>query len=236
MRIELLGNLTDESNRGINGWVVIRTEVERHPRTSDLQKFVNVHATTIERVGLADYHHWNLDQIYRPERPATDSLTTVWAPAEAASFVFTAYSALDSLAQELNLAYKFGIDENRAKAHHGKWHGNSPQRDCVRCALNGVGDSITTFLNQEFSSDWFDFLRRLRNRITHRQLLAVNINLLVGSSKISIEISPDPDGTVFALQSQSGLEINRFCAETRAAIANVLDQTYTMLVPRIGQI
>lgn len=236
MQIELLDDLADESNRKIAGWQKIRAEFDLYPRTPELQKFVNAHATTIQRIGLADYHYHNLDQIYKPNGAQPHALANIWASGESVSFVFILYSALDSLAQELNLAYKFGIDEMQVHIHHGPKHLKSPQSNCLRCSLNKTGDSISSFLNQELSNGWFDFLHLLRNRITHRQLLATNLNFTVGQSEITIEISPDPDAPIFNVQPKQGFEINAFCVDNRKKVVDSIDTVYGVLLPKVKQI
>lgn len=233
MQIQLLDDLADESNRKMPGWLKIRAEFDLYPRTPELQRFVNAHATTIQRIGLADYHYRNLDQIYRPDMPQPNSLANIWAPGEAVSLVFILYSALDSLAQELNLAYKFGIDERQVHIHHGPKHLKTPQSNCLRCSLNKVGDGTAVFLNQELSKSWFEFLHSLRNRITHIQLLATNLNFSAGQPEITIEISTDPDAPIFNVEPKKGFEINAFCRENRMQVTDLIDTVYGMLLPMV---
>jgi hypothetical protein len=240
MRIELLQTLDNESNRNIPRWHDILEEVYRYDRASDRtrerQDFVDAHATTIGRIGVADYHYHNLNQIYIPDRTQMHKLTTIWASAETESVIFMLYSALDSLAQEVNLAYKFGIDVSRVYIHHRKDHGMKPQVDCVRCDLSKQNDGLTKYLNAELSLDWFDLFRKLRNRITHKQLLVSNTNIEVGNPTIYIEMPNDPNATRFTIKPKQGIEINAYCVELRKNIADVINQTYDTLIPKIKNI
>ncbi len=232
MHVELLETIDDESARSIPRWHDILKEVYRFDRTPKLQDFVDVHATTIRRVGIADYHYHNLCQIYSPDKTPTKAHTTSWAEAEMESIISTLYSSLDSLAQEVNLAYKFGIDEGKVHIYHNM----KPHAHCVRCDLNKQNDSLANYLNGELSSDWFDMFRKLRNRLTHRLLLPSNTNFEIGNPTSYIEIPPDPAATRFTIKPRQGIEINTYCVKSRQNVVSVINNTYDMLTTKIKDI
>lgn len=238
MRVELLEDLDNEDNRGITSWRDILDEIYRTDgagvRSPARQDFVDSHATTIRYLSAADYHYHNLKQVYVPDVTPISSLTTIWAQIETESVIVTLYGALDSLMQEVNLAYKFGIDENKVYANHGSGHRGNPRADCVRCRLTSLNDSLSNHIDTELSSDWFDKFRRLRNRLTHRQLLATNTNL--GQSTVYIEMPTNPEASRFTEEPRRGIEISAYCEARRRNVADLLSSTYGMLVTKIRDI
>jgi len=237
LTIELLGTLDNEDNRGIPEWRLILQELDRtgqsNPRPIQRQDFANSHATTIRRIGGADYHYHILNQIYVPNVTPMRQFTTIWTEIETESVTFMLYSSLDSLMQEINLTYKFGIPEFKIDVNHDPASCTRQARACVRCALDGVNDSLTTYLNSELSSTWFDALRKLRNRISHKQLLATNTNL---APTAYIEMPTDPEAIPYTEVPRAGVELNGYCVTTRSNVARVISQTYQIIMPKIRDI
>jgi hypothetical protein len=240
MSISLLGDLDNEDNRGIPEWRAILNEVNRTDssvpvRPSSRQDYVDAHATTIRRIGGADQHYHILSQIYVPDVTMSGSLTTIWAQIQAETVIFMLFSSLDSLMQEVNLAYNFRIPDYSINVYHDAIkHGQRPSGSCVRCAINRTNDSLTAFLNIELGSTWFENLRILRNRISHKQLLATNTNL--GQTTVYIEIPTDPNATRFNQPARTGIEINSYCQNSHMNVVRLLAQTYRFLLPKIATI
>ena len=231
MQVTLLDTIDDEFARSIQGWTDVRTEFEKFTRTPTLQLFVNAHANTIRLVGDADYHYNNLNQIYVPSQYPASSHAISFSQVETESFIFTIYSALDSLTQEVNLAYGFGIDESKVYVFHKH---TSPETNCVRCMLTAQSDSLSNYFDSALNSSWFDFLRRLRNRLTHRRLLSTNTN--IGGAGFYIEMPTDPNAVNFSQSPRSGKEINQYCVDTRARVATTLDESYKRLLRKVASI
>jgi len=186
-------------------------------------------------VGSADFHFHVLEQVYVPEGPNAGTHTISWVQACAESVIFWLYTSLNSLAQELNLVYRFGIDEWKVDVTHPSTHDERPHSDCLKCRLIGEGDNLCAYLLAELDSDWFKLLNGLRNRITHRQLLSTNTNI-GGQPGLLIEISHDPRARIFDEQPRTGIEIRGYCVQTRQNVVRVIGETYRQLIPRIGQI
>lgn len=159
MRVELLESLESEDNRHIRVWHDVLEAIDRTDneggRTEARQNFVDSHANTIRLVSSADYHYHNLSQIYEPDITTMDRLTTIWVQIEAESVVFVLYSALESLMQEVNLAYKLGIDEDRVHIYHRQDHRAALGANCARCELDRQEDVLSDYFRGELSSDWF---------------------------------------------------------------------------------
>lgn len=240
MHVELLESLDSEDNRGVRAWRDVVDEVHRTDgkgeRAKARQDFVDSHANTIRLLGAADYHHHNLAQIYQPDITPMDKLTTIWVTIEAESIILVLYGALDSLMQEVNLAYKFGIDENAVHIYHRKDHQSEPRADCARCELGKQRDGLAEYFEEELSSGWFEGFRQLRNRITHRRLLATNTNFTVGRPTVYIEIPADPRAIRFTEQSRQRLEITAYCQASRTNVSDVMSRTYEALVQKVKNI
>jgi len=236
MPIDLLDTLDNEDNREIPQWRSLLVRIDEvGGRTDARQAFVDAHANTIRCVGAADYHYHILNQVYIPDVVRMGSLTTLWVQIEAESIVIALYSALDSLMQEINLACNFGVRENGVSAYHPEEHRESPNTHtrCVRCKLSLEDDSLGRYLNEELTLDWFDKLRRLRNRIAHRRLIATNTNLDIGRPTTYIEMPSDPEANRFTEIPRRGIEINSYCASGRADVARTIGNSYELLAPRI---
>jgi hypothetical protein len=237
MQVNLLGSMDDEASIDIPGWQDVRTSIESLTRNQQVQDLVDAHATTIRRIGSADYHYHILNQVYIPDRIHSGAHTISWAQVGAESVVFWLYTALNSLANELNLAYGFGIDEWKVDVTHPLQHNRNLKPGCFRCRLIQHGDNLSSYLEGELNSEWFKFFNELRNRIAHRQLLSPNINISFGArSGIFIEISHNPRAKRFTESPRNGIEINGFCVESRRDVVRVIGEAYTLLNPKIRQI
>jgi hypothetical protein len=235
MQVNLLETIDNEASIGIPGWQEMRAPLDMLERSQAMQDLVDAHATTVRRIASADFHLHILQQVYVPDRVQSGSRTILWAQAGAESVIFWLYTSLNSLAHELNLVYGFGIDEFRVDVTHPQSHSERPNTNCFRCRLIMQNHEVCRNLESELSSDWFKFLNSLRNRITHRQLLSTNTNF-GGPLGLFIEISHDPEAKRFDEPARQGIEISRYCLETRHNVIRVIGEAYTNVISRIRQI
>jgi hypothetical protein len=199
---------------------------------ANLMEIAPTHTGTYYKIAFADYHYYILDQLYRPNQTDRETDTDSWARAEMHCIVNNLYSALDSLGQEINLAYQFGISSGEIHIHHRH---NPPRNDCVRCRLDQANDSLTSLVNQTLSRSWFDVLRRLYNQIKHRNLPIINVTVRAGGPNTTqILIPNDPSITNPQWNDYSDkLEINKYCLDRRNDIVKFLEESFTLLKPTI---
>jgi hypothetical protein len=212
-------------------WAVISS---RFPSTlpQNLWEIAPTHTGIYYKIAFADYHYHILDQLYRPNQTYRETDTDSWSRAEMHAIVNNLYSALDSLGQEINLAYQFRIDAGDIHIHHRH---AQPVNSCVRCRLDQANDGLTTLLNQTLSLGWFDVFRRLYNQIKHRNLPIINVTVRAGGPNTTqILIPNDPSIANPQWKDYSDqLEINKFCSDRRNEVLNLLEEAFALLKPTI---
>ena len=171
----------------------------------------------------------------------------MWARAEMNSIVYNLYSALDSLANEINLAYNFGIGENKIHIFHKHQKFKS---GCLRCNLDKKNDRLTSTLNQELSQDWFVLFNKWRNQITHKALPVFGQAISTGDPQvpddaIHLTIFEDPAKEFPALQSKpeerkqffedimnnvvKTVEVIQFCKDLRNNVVSTVEEVFDLL-------
>lgn len=225
MQIELLETMHTLVQKDLPSWEKLNDKMARRipPKSLDLMQ---AHDSTIKKIAFADYHYYILNQLYRPRETEREKSTDLWALAEMHSIIMNLYSALDSLANEINLVHNFGIKEyNTHISHDVQKHLIKPNDQCLRCKLNNQPDyELTKFLNNELSQAWFETFRELRNRIVHKILPIINVTL---DESVHIMIPNDPNNTNPNHNDYSkGLEINTYCQECRVNIIPIIERMY----------
>lgn len=203
--------------------------------TPHLLDFSQSHLGTYYKIAFADYHYNILNQLYVPNLTERETDTDSWARAEMHSIVNSLYSALDSLAQEINLAYQFGINASNIHIYHEHQHF---ENRCVRCRLDQVNDSLGTFLNQSLNVRWFDIFRRLYNQIKHKHLPIINVTVHAGGPNVThIMIPNDPSISNPKYEDYSDeLELNQYCLQRRNDVLQLVEKAYTFLEPKARQL
>jgi hypothetical protein len=69
-----------------------------------LLEYAQTHESTRSKVSFAEYHYDYITQLYRPDATPREGDTQDWVLAETHAVITNLYSALDSLAHEINLA------------------------------------------------------------------------------------------------------------------------------------
>jgi hypothetical protein len=156
-----------KNEKEMRQWSKIAKFIKLGNPPPSLREIHRSHTATRSKITFADYHYLILDQFYRPNETPRHEDTLLWAGAEMNSIVYNLYSALDSLANEINLAYNFGIGENKIHIFHNH---SKFMSDCVRCSLDKENDKLAATLNQELSQNWFLLFNKLRNQLTHKSL------------------------------------------------------------------
>ena len=217
----------------------MRPQLDALVRTDRVQRLVNAHAETVHRVAMADYHNHIIGQIYTPNQRAAQAQVTLWVETEFLSVIFTLYSVLDILAQEIGCVYDFRLSEEWVKMWHSARHRvENPRTDCLRCQLSARNDDLSTYLEAELARDWYLYFHELRNQVTHKHLVRTNINLNLPGGEIMLEIPNNLGGRSFldSTRPRGGKEIKAYLLETREDVVRVLGETYSMLIPKIQQV
>jgi hypothetical protein len=239
MSVDLYEPMIDESSTGVSGWQEMRPRLDVLVRTERAQRLVDAHAETVHRVAMADYHNHIISQIYTPNQRAAQAQVTLWVEAEFLSAIFTLYSVLDILAQEIWCVYDFRLREEGVKMWHPTQHpAASPRLWCLRCQLRAEDDDLSAYLDTELARDWYPYFHELRNQVTHRRLVQSNINLNLPSGEIMLEIPNNLAGRSFldSTRPREGKEIKAYLLETRENVVRVLGETYRLLLPKIQRV
>src|SRR5687767_2329579 len=106
----LLTNLYQRPNPAMPNWSKIISYI---PQTfsDELLPYAQTHDAVTTKIAFANYHYHILNQLYQPFTTPRQADTQWWARAEMHSIVFNLYSALDSIAYEINLAYNIGLKQ-----------------------------------------------------------------------------------------------------------------------------
>lgn len=217
-------NISDFSN-----WSKIQTLISSTIPDTNLLDFAQSHESTKTKIIFADYHYYILNQFYRPSVTKRETDTDSWVRAEFHSLVINLYSALDSLAYEINLAYNFGLKPNQINIYHTH---TSFQQNCIRCNIDNQNDALTALINIEFAKTWFQIFNKLRNQIVHKNLPVITIGLGGLATKITIPNDPSNTNPQYGDYSQ-GLEINQYSQTIRKNVVNIIEQTYPLIESRI---
>jgi hypothetical protein len=231
MRVCLLEDMHTKNEKEMQNWSKIATLIHYGNPPTSLHDINRSHTATKFKITFADYHYHILDQLYRPNKTPALGDTLMWARAEMNSIVYSLYSALDSLANEINLAYNFGISENRIHISHN--HKKKFESDCVRCNLDEQNDRLTSFLNQELSQKWFSIFNKLRNQITHKNLPKFGQTISSGDPEVPDEattlmIPEDPTEVNITIRTKT-VEINQYCLDLRNNVVRLTEKTFDLL-------
>jgi hypothetical protein len=155
--------------------------------------------------------------------------TPYWVRAEMHSIITNLYSALDSLAQQINCIYSMGFSPSEVKVYHPNSH-SSPS--CFRCQIPTTA-SISAYLDNELDeNNWFGMFNRLRNLMVHKNLPV--LQLILGTRTMSIIMPDDPLNTD-PQQSQNRddyskyLEVNQYCDDRMKDVIRIIERAYTLL-------
>ncbi|MBM3910537.1 MAG: hypothetical protein FJ356_02685 [Thaumarchaeota archaeon] len=231
MDITLLDDMQKHNNNDFPNWVKIQQLMPNSFSNTDLLDYDQSHTSTRSKVTFADYHYHILEQLYQPHVTEREKNTVGWVRAEFHSIVMNLYSALDSLAYEINLAYNFGLRINQIYIHHNH---STFVSDCFRCNLNNENDSLTSLLNNELNKSWFQTFNKLRNQIIHKNLPVIQIILATNTTTTKIKIPDDPSNTSPQINDYSqDLEINCYCKDLRNNVVKIIEQVYPLIEPKI---
>lgn len=230
MKVYLLEDMHNKNEKEMRNWSKIAQIIQYGNAPPPLYEIHRSHTATIFKITFADYHYHILDQLYRPNETPRRTDTIMWARAEMNSIVYNLYSALDSLANEINLAYNFGIRENKIHIFHNHQKFKS---DCVRCSLDKENDKLTFTLNQELSQNWFLLFNKLRNQITHKHLPVIGQSISNGDPEvpynaIHLTIPEDPTDMNPSIQTKM-VEINVYCMDLRNNVLRAAEKIFDLL-------
>jgi hypothetical protein len=246
MNISLLNKIYDSKILNIPYWERIQNGIDAQTipgskRIDELRDISQSHQNTRERIAFADYHIHNLDQIYIRHTTPRYTETPTWAMAEMHGIISNLYSALDSLSNEINIAYKFNIPTRNCELYHNvqDHKRGKPNKNCIRCNVDQADSMLSKHLNNELGQDWFEHFRSLRHQMTHRMLPVYEIGVSTGDPKI-------PDNAVYLMipnnpannnpqhsDFSKGLDFNDYCHECRVNVVALIEQAYKIIDPRI---
>ena len=217
-------------------WNSIQTLIP--PTTSPpLSEYALAHESTIDKLFSAEFHYYNLNQVYRPDVTPRETDTQDWVRAELDSVVFSLYSAMDSLMNEINLAYGFGLSPGKANIYHEH---RTFSGGCVRCALDRTADSLASYLNVQLSQQWFELFHKLRIQIVHRHVPIMNVHIRVSDppsqsdSTTRIILPDDPSNPNPGPQDYSNdLDANLYLRQTCDHVRDFLEGAYAQLLPQV---
>ena len=228
MDVTLLSDM-HKCNSDFSNWNNIQKLIPHTFNNSDLLEFSQSHESTKTKVTFADYHYFILDQFYKPKTTTRETDTDSWARAEFHSIVSNLYSALESLVYEINLAYNFGLRANQIYLNHNHKQFNS---DCVRCQITAQKDNVTSQLDGNLNTAWFQIFNKLRNQIIHKNLPVIQV--IVGSTTTTITIPDDPVNTnPQSTDFSRNLEINQYCKNIRKNVVEIIENIYPLIKDKI---
>jgi hypothetical protein len=134
------------------------------------------------------------------------------------SIIINLYSALDSLAQQINCIYHMGFSPSEINFKH------------FRCQI--PRGPIRNHLDNELQADWFDTFNMLRNLMVHKNLPV--LLLVPGSSTTTIIIpddplNNDPQSPPKGNDYSKRLEANQYCKERLNDIMRIIEGAYPLL-------
>jgi len=239
MQVELLPNINDPSLVKMPYW----SKLNQHLDGSPYSCIHRAHSNTKGKILFADYHYHNLNQVYVPKVTKRENETPTWALAEMYSITTNLYSALDSLAFEINLLYSFQLNIREVQIFHNtaeQQHILFKNNNCVRCRLGKQsGDALSKFLEHELIQDWFLNLKDTRVQMVHREQPIYLAHLSVGDHEF-----PD-EATVLLLPNQpcnkapkwsdysKQYDFNTYSQELRINVVSLIEQAYKILEPKV---
>lgn len=243
MEVELLPNIHDPQIVSMPNWYRIFQYLDKEvTKRHELRSLDKAHKNTKTKILFADYHYHMLNQVYVPKATKRYTETPLWALAEMYSIIVNLYSALDSLANEINILYNFGIDIRAICIHHNiteLQHSTYKSSSCLRCRLGQTGDSLSQFLEHELGQDWFSNFRDTRVQMVHRDQPIYNQTISIGDPEF-----PD-DATLLLLPNQPCKEnpqmqdyskhydFNTYSQERRIDVVTLIEQAYKLMEPKI---
>jgi hypothetical protein len=184
-----------------------------------LLSFVQSHESTYSKIKFAQYHYHILDQLYQPKITQRERDTQHWVRAEMHSIIINLYSALDSLAQQINCIYHMGFSPSEINFNHFRYQ--IPQ------------GPIKSHLDKELKPDWFDTFNKFRNLMVHKNLPVL---LLVPRSSTTTIIMPDDPLKHDPQSPPTGnddysmrLEANQYCKDRLNDITRIIEGAYPLL-------
>jgi hypothetical protein len=227
MNVNLMQNMYQKNDPKMPNWSKIEALIPPIHLRPDMLGFSQTHESIKGKIAMADYHYHILDQLYRPSQTDMQTDRKWWARGEMHCIITNLYSALDSLAHEINLAYNIGLQLNEV---------DIPR---VRSRFS-QGDPVASCLNQELSQPWFATFENLRHQITHRNVPIIQFTITVGDPTIRMMIPDDPTKNNPQNDPPPGdfskkLEINQYCFNRRNDVLNLTEKIYPILKPMIRQ-
>lgn len=227
--VELLPAMYQRPNPKMPNWSNIISHIP--PSFSDeLLPFAQIHDAVCHKLAFADYHYHILNQLYRPHETERENATDSWARAEMHSIVFNLYSALESLAYEINLAYNLGIKQRDLALYHNHVKFTP---GCFRCELLAIDPLVSRHVEGALMQSWFENFNHLRNQIAHKNLPIIHVYVSANDNRTHIMIPDDPLKThIKSMNDYSKqLEINSYCNEMRDKVLGIIESTYALIEP-----
>src|SRR5918999_5468155 len=91
------------------------------PTPNTLLSFIQSHESTYSKIKYAQYHYHILEQLYQSMITQREPDTQHWVRAEMHSIIINLYSALDSLAQQINCLYHMGFSPSEIKINQFRY-------------------------------------------------------------------------------------------------------------------
>lgn len=238
--VELLTDISGFMNDpSLRNWFEIRSLLPTTAKLScPLSDLVQAHDSVFYKLRFADYYLFILQQIYSSNMLDPGGDIDNWVRAELHSIIYNLYSALDSLGYEINLAYGFNIERGKIHIHHSKKHDAKKERCCLRCEIKKRNDDLSHYIETSLNEDtWFDYFHRLRNQITHRNLLAKQRTMVIGGeggATVKMKL-PDIPEKINPGQNDYSLdiELREYCEKTRKNILEFIENVYPHIRPKI---
>lgn len=234
LQVELLQGLFKFNDPEMPNWSRITGLIYGSPALKTILNEAQSHDSTYGKIRFAKYHYYILNQLYRPDvterRPDTEN----WVRAEMNAIITSLYSALDSLAYEINLVYQLKFKPSEVHIYH-----NHMMREacCFRCAVPTT-EPIWKHLSNQLDNSWFTELNRLRNIIVHKNMPVLQLTITVGTNVTRIIMPDDPSNTdpqVTPTRNDFSkyLEVNQYCKDTMDRILQIVEEAYALMDSRL---
>jgi len=243
MQVELLPKIHDPQIVNMPYWYRIFQYLDKEvTKRRELRSIDKAHKNTKTKILFADYHYHILNQVYAPKATKRHAETPKWALAEMDSIIVNLYSALDSLANEINILYNFQIDIRNICIHHNvveKQHASYKNDNCLRCRLSRIDDKLSQFLEHELGHDWFSNFKDTRVQMVHRDQPIYLQGISHGDPEF-----PN-DAIILLLPNQPCKEnpqmhdyskhydFNTYSQERRIDVVTLIEQAYKLMEPKI---
>lgn len=196
-------------------------------RSDDLSEFAKAHTTTYKKFKFAVYHWTIFHQIYGNKGDNFGSgrfpAFQDYVKAEAHSIIFNLFSALDSVSNEINLAYDFQLKRNDISINNKS----------LKYMLKYENDSLNTYLNDSlYRQEWFSYFNKLRNQMTHRDLFIAK-NIIGGSIGLPIQLPDDPNDQSDNPPTSKRIDLGEYCEKTTKDVRQVIEGVYSLIIGRV---